>query len=91
MLWGEKMDNKIEIQRIKTDLESNLGNKIKFASKRGRKKKVVRSGVIEGIYPNIFVIKVDPYFEDEEMVEQRVSYRYSDIITRTVELALCED
>ena len=41
------------INKIKTDLADNVGEKVKFASKKGRKKTIVKSGVIEGAYvPN---------------------------------------
>lgn len=83
------MDNKKELNKIKSDLEDNIGSKIKFASKRGRKKRMVRNGIIEGTYSNVFVIKVDST-NDEEVAERRISYTYADILTKNVELALCK-
>jgi uncharacterized protein Veg len=83
------MDNKKELDKIKSDLEDNIGSKIKFASKRGRKKRTVRNGVIESTYANVFVIKVDS-LNEEEIAERRVSYTYADILTKNVELALCK-
>ncbi len=83
------MDNKRELDKIKSDLTDNIGSKIKFASKKGRKKRAVRNGVIEGTYRNVFVIKVDPIGEDDG-TDRRVSYTYADILTRNVELALCK-
>lgn len=83
------MDNKKELDKIKSDLKDNIGSKIKFASKRGRKKRTVRNGVIESTYANVFVIKVDSVNE-EETAERRISYTYADILTRNVELALCK-
>lgn len=83
------MDNKKELDKIKSDIEDNIGSKIKFASKRGRKKRTVRNGVIESTYANVFVIKLDSYNEDESL-ERRVSYTYADILTKNVELALCK-
>lgn len=83
------MDNKKELDKIKSDLKDNIGSKIKFASKRGRKKRTVRNGVIESTYANVFVIKVDS-LNEEETAERRVSYTYADILTKNVELALCK-
>ena len=77
------------INRIKADLADNVGNKVKFASKKGRKKRIVRSGVIESIYPSVFVIKMDAN-EAVEAKERLVSYSYADVLTRSVELALCD-
>ncbi|HBQ26786.1 MAG TPA: Veg protein, partial [Syntrophomonas sp.] len=42
---------------------------------------VEREGVLESIYPNIFVIKLN-----ERKIERRVSYTYADVLTETVEL-----
>ena len=77
------------INRIKADLADNVGNKVKFASKKGRKKRIVRSGVIESIYPSVFVIKMDAN-EAVEAKERLVSYSYADVLTHSVELALCD-
>lgn len=83
------MQNKRELDKIKSDLKDNIGNKIRFASKKGRKRRTIRNGIIESTYDRVFVIKVDSINEDE-ISERRVSYTYADILTRNVELALCE-
>ena len=83
------MQNKKELDRIKSDLKDNIGSKVRFASKRGRKKRTIRNGVIESTYANVFVIKVDSVYE-EENAERRIAYTYADVLTRNVELALCE-
>ena len=83
------MNNKKELDKIKSDLEDNIGSKIRFASKKGRKKRTVRNGIIESTYANVFVIKVDS-LNEEDTSERRVSYTYADILTRNVELALCK-
>ena len=77
------------INKIKTDLADNVGEKVKFASKKGRKKTIVKSGVIEGAYPGVFVIRMDSANADEQG-ERLVSYSYTDILTPSVELALCK-
>ncbi len=83
------MENKKELEQIKTDLRDNIGSKIRFASRKGRKKRIVRSGIIESTYSNVFVIKVDSS-DAEDPADRRVSYSYADILTRNVELALCK-
>ncbi len=83
------MVSKNAISKIKADLADNVGNKVKFASKKGRKKRVIRSGVIESIYPSVFIIRMDAN-EAVEAKERLVSYSYADVLTRTVELALCK-
>ncbi|MDD3898144.1 MAG: Veg family protein, partial [Syntrophomonadaceae bacterium] len=54
---------------------------IRLKANRGRNRIVEREGVLESIYPNIFVIKLN-----ERKIERRVSYTYADVLTETVEL-----
>jgi len=66
---------------IKKDLEFFVGSKIRLKANRGRNRIVEREGVLESIYPNIFVVKLS-----ERKIERRVSYSYADVLTETVEL-----
>jgi uncharacterized protein Veg len=68
------------IAEIKKDLESFVGSKIRLKANRGRNRIVENEGILESIYPNIFVIKIS------EKKERRVSYSYADVLTETVEL-----
>lgn len=69
------------ISEIKRDLETFVGSKIRLKANRGRNRIIESEGVLESIYPNIFVVKVD-----ERKVERRISYSYADVLTETVEL-----
>lgn len=66
---------------IRKDLESFVGSRVKLKANKGRNRIVEREGVLESIYPNIFVVKIS-----ERKVERRVSYSYADVLTSTVEL-----
>ena len=72
---------------IKDDLECHVGQKIRLKANRGRKKVMVREGVLEKTYPHIFVVKLD----DKRSSVQRISFSYSDVLTETVELSLCRE
>ncbi len=78
-----------DLIKIKSDLSDNVGHKVKLKAKRGRKQVVEREGVIESTYPSIFVVKLDKY-NDIPTSERRVSYSYADVLTKTVELVICE-
>ena len=81
------MFDKNDLSRVKSDLESNLGGKVTLTAKKGRKKSIIRQGVIESIYPSVFVVKLD--VEDDQIPSnRRVSYNYIDILTKAVEVAL---
>ncbi|UCZ53303.1 Veg family protein [Bacillus shivajii] len=72
---------------IKRSLDENVGKRIMIQANGGRKKMIERSGLLEGTYPSVFTIKLD---EDQNTVE-RVSYSYTDILTETVKLSLCDE
>jgi len=69
------------ISEIKKDLEFFVGSKIRLKANRGRNRIIEREGVLESIYPNIFVVRLN-----ERKVERKVSYTYADVLTETVEL-----
>ena len=85
---GDKVIEKSDLFRIKKNLESNIGQKVQLTAKKGRKKSVVRQGIIESTYPSIFVVKLDNAVSQNES-ERRVSYSYTDVLTKTVELIVC--
>ncbi|MGM0214146.1 Veg family protein [Enterococcus sp. AZ109] len=67
---------------IKQSLEDRLGSPILLVAQTGRKRQTQRRGILTEIYPSVFVVDLDP---DENSFE-RVSYSYSDVLTRTVEI-----
>ena len=75
------MNSPRAISEIKKDLEFFVGSKVRLKANRGRNRIIEREGVLESIYPNIFVIRLN-----ERKVERKVSYTYADVLTETVEL-----
>ena len=75
------------IKMIRRDVQSHLGKMVKLRANRGRKKTFEKEGVLEQVYPNIFVVKVT---ESPDYV-RRISYSYSDILTDTVELTVLQN
>lgn len=68
-----------DIASLKTDINEMVGQKIIVKGSLGRCKSFEKEATIEKAYPNIFVIK---YEEDAG----NVTYSYTDILTRTVEV-----
>lgn len=67
---------------IKKNLEDRIGSPIMLIAQTGRKRQTERKGVLTETYPSVFVVDLD---QDENSFE-RVSYSYSDVLTRTVEI-----
>ena len=84
------MFDKNDVTRVKDDIKSNVGHKVTLTAKKGRKKFIVRQGVIESTYSSVFVVKLD-VDDDQIPSNRRVSYNYVDILTKTVEIALDGD
>lgn len=78
------MDSNILI-RIKRDVESCIGKQVIIKANKGRKRIVKKRGIIESVYPNLFVVRI----EGDQSVERTVSYTYSDVLTKTVEIMIC--
>lgn len=74
------------VGRIRSDLESMMGTRMKLRANMGRSKIVEREGVLEQTHPSLFVVKV----EEKRERTARVSYSYVDVLTGTVELSNCD-
>lgn len=74
------------LDRIREDLTGLVGQKVKIRANKGRRQVMEAEGIIEGIYPNIFVIKLS-----EDHALSRVTYSYTDVLTETVELRVDKD
>ncbi len=70
------------LDKIRDNLSSRLGSEMKFRTNLGRCRVLERIGVLEEVYPNLFVIKVV-----EGDTVRRISYTYVDVLTKTVELS----
>lgn len=74
----------ITLAQIRSNLKGYLGYRILLKANRGRQRTVIREGVLENIYPSIFIVKLD---EDKYPIK-RVSYTYADVLTGIVELTV---
>ena len=79
---------KAELCSVKKSLDNIVGQKIQLTSKRGRKKSVIREGVVEGTYPSVFVIKLSPTSAGDG---RRISFSYTDVLTKAIEVAVYKE
>ena len=68
-----------DINNLKTDIKEKIGQKIIVKGTLGRSKFYEKEAIIEKTYPNLFIVK---YEEDE----RNVTYSYTDVLTRNVEV-----
>jgi uncharacterized protein Veg len=76
------MRGKDVLNAIKKDIDGHIGQKVLLKANSGRRKVVIREGILEQTYPNIFVVRV----EGSDNTTRTISYSYSDILTQTVQI-----
>ncbi|HOK50170.1 MAG TPA: Veg family protein [Sedimentibacter sp.] len=81
------MSDNNDLLQIKKDIEDCVGERIQLKANKGRKKSFIKEGVLESTYPSIFTVK----FENDYEMTRRVSYSYTDILTKAVEIVRCRD
>ncbi|MGI6359320.1 MAG: Veg family protein [Bacillota bacterium] len=72
------------LSEIRRDLESHIGEQIWLKANRGRRKTIIREGVLESTYPYHFLIKLN----DEKHAVKIISVSYADVLTQAVELSI---
>lgn len=78
------MIQKGNLSQIKKDIETCIGERVQLIANGGRKKSLIKEGVLEKTYPSIFVVK----FDDSNEAARRVTYSYTDILTKAVQLTV---
>ena len=72
--------------RVQEALSRYVGSEVKLKTNSGRRRFIERSGVLEGTYSNLFVVRVE-----EKSVEQKMSFSYADLLTGNVVLVIHRD
>ena len=75
-----------KVARVRMDISRFIGSKVKLEANKGRSKAVITEGILENTYPSIFTIQLD----NEEETKRTVSFSYTEILTRAVELTVFE-
>lgn len=78
------MATKETLSQIKRSVQECIGEKVVLKTNKGRKKVLVKEGVLEEVYSSIFVVRINNGLDSE----RTVSYSYSDVLTETVEIKL---
>ena len=74
------------VNNVRNAIANQMGKRVKIRINKGRHKVDVSEGIISETYPSIFLVKIQ---ETKDMPVRVVSYSYTDILTKDVELILC--
>ncbi|KRL37685.1 Veg family protein [Liquorilactobacillus uvarum] len=72
----------ITLATIKEKLDDYVGKNLTVVAQAGRKKTIRRHGILRETFPAVFVVDLN---QDENAFE-RVSYSYTDVLTKNIEL-----
>ncbi len=75
------------MERVRNVLEENLGKRVIVKADKGRKRIVTRRGVLDSVYPSLFVVDMRGNFD----TRRKISFTYSDLLTSTVEVTILDD
>ena len=79
------MFDRTDVTHVRSDIQRIVGSKVRLETNKGRHKSVVSSGVVSHAYPSIFTVQIN-----EGTDSRRLSFSYTDVLTNTVEITLCE-
>ncbi|MDQ0508148.1 Uncharacterized protein conserved in bacteria [Aedoeadaptatus ivorii] len=76
-----------QMDMIKNELSEHIGKRVIVKANRGRKRIVTRKGILEAVYPSLFVVSI----KADETSDRNISFTYSDVLTSTVQITILED
>ena len=77
---------KVDVKAVRNAVYRAIGSRVVVKANRGRHRFDVNEGVIKEVYPHVFMIQIN---DSEEDAGKTVSYTYTDILTKDVQLQLC--
>jgi uncharacterized protein Veg len=78
--------DKSDLFNVRDDIRKIIGSKVKLETNKGRHKSVISRGVVSNAYPSIFTIQLN----EGPDPTRRMSFSYTDVLTNSVEITLCE-
>ena len=79
---------KVDVKGVRNAVYRAIGSRVLVKANRGRHRFDVNEGVIKEVYPHVFMIEIN---DSEDDTAKTVSYTYTDILTKDVQLKLCTE
>ncbi|MCL2575410.1 MAG: Veg family protein [Defluviitaleaceae bacterium] len=83
--WGVVMYARNDVTSVRNSIAQHVGQRVTLETNKGRQKSMVSSGTIQSAYPAIFTILLDDIGQGSG---RTVSYSYTDVLTKSVELTV---
>ena len=75
-----------DILGVRRAVDANIGQKVRVRANKGRHKYAVAEGVLQDSYPSVFTVRLNA---DGDNAQRVVSYSYTDVLTKDVQLVIC--
>jgi len=75
-----------DVFHVRHDIQKIIGSTVKLETNKGRQKSVINRGTITNVYPSIFTVQLN----EGPDTSRKISFSYTDVLTNTVEITLCE-
>ena len=82
----KRLFDRTDVTHVRSDIQRIVGSKVRLETNKGRHKSVVSSGIVSHAYPSIFTVQLNEGTD----ASRRLSFSYTDVLTNTVEITLCE-
>lgn len=76
------------ISRVREGLQDYVGSKVVVKCNRGKRRTTVNQGVLESTHSSVFVVKYNNQLDE---TYHRISYSYTDLLTKSVEFSVIKD
>jgi uncharacterized protein Veg len=83
----KRLFDRTDVYQVRNDIQRIIGSTVQLETNKGRHKSVISRGVISNVYPSIFTVQLSGGVSPA----RNLSFSYTDVLTNTVEITLCED
>lgn len=80
------MINQLDVNKVRNAVKNHTGKKVKVRINRGRHRIDETEGIIAETYSSIFLVTTQG---NKDMPVRTLSYSYTDVLTKDIELILC--
>ena len=82
----KRLFDRTDVFHVKNDIQKIIGSMVRLETNKGRHKSVINKGIVSNVYPSIFTVQLN----DGAEVNRKLSFSYTDVLTNTVEITLCD-
>ena len=79
------MFDRTDVFHVRNDISKIIGSMVRLETNKGRHKSVINKGIVSNVYPSIFTVQLDDGSDS-----RKLSFSYTDVLTNTVEITLCD-